>query len=37
SRAIGKMMNLVMAEVRGRSDPRRVNELLKAELEHFRG
>jgi glutamyl-tRNA(Gln) amidotransferase subunit E len=37
SRAIGKMMNLVMAEVRGRADPRQVNELLKAELEQFRG
>jgi glutamyl-tRNA(Gln) amidotransferase subunit E len=37
SKAIGKMMNLVMAEVRGRADPRQVNELLKAELEHFRG
>lgn len=33
SKALGKMMNLVMAEVRGRADPRLVNELLRARLE----
>jgi glutamyl-tRNA(Gln) amidotransferase subunit E len=32
-KALGKMMNLVMAEVRGRADPRTVTELLKAQLE----
>ncbi len=37
AKAFGKMMNLVMAEVRGRADPRLVNELLKAELEQIRG
>ncbi len=33
SKARGKMMNLVMGEVRGRADPRMVAELLKARLE----
>ncbi len=33
SKAIGKIMNLVMREVRGRADPQQVSELLKARLE----
>ncbi len=33
SKALGKMMNLVMGEVRGRADPRMVAELLKAMLD----
>ncbi len=33
SKALGKMMNLVMGEVRGRADPRMVTELLKAKLD----
>ncbi len=33
SKAIGKMMNLVMGEVRGKADPSLVTELLKARLE----
>ncbi len=37
AKAFGKMMNLVMAEVRGRADPTLVNELLKAELEQIGG
>jgi glutamyl-tRNA(Gln) amidotransferase subunit E len=32
SRALGKMMNLVMAEVRGRADPRIVTEMLRTKL-----
>ncbi len=32
-KALGKIMNLVMGEVRGRADPRMVSELLKARLE----
>lgn len=32
SKALGRMMNLVMAEVRGRADPRQVNELLRTRL-----
>jgi glutamyl-tRNA(Gln) amidotransferase subunit E len=34
SKALGKMMNLVMAEVRGRADPKLVNELLRSQLEN---
>ncbi len=37
AKALGKMMNLVMAQVRGRADPRLVTELLQAELEQARG
>jgi glutamyl-tRNA(Gln) amidotransferase subunit E len=33
SRALGKMMNLVMAEVRGRADPKIVTEMLRTKLE----
>lgn len=33
SKALGKMMNLVMGEVRGKADPRMVNNLLRAKLE----
>lgn len=32
-KAIGKMMNLVMGEVRGKADPRLVNEILRNELD----
>ena len=32
-KALEKMMNLVMGEVRGRADPRMVTELLKARLD----
>lgn len=34
--AMGKMMGLVMAEVRGRADPRTVTELLKTELANMK-
>ncbi len=34
SKALGKMMNLVMAEVRGRADSKLVNELLRTQLEN---
>jgi len=37
AKALGKMMNLVMAEVRGRADPKLVTELLRTELEPDRG
>ena len=37
TKAMGKMMNLVMGEVRGRADPRMVTELLRAQLEQFKG
>lgn len=37
TKALGKMMSLVMAEVRGRADPKLVNELLRSRLEQFRG
>jgi Asp-tRNA(Asn)/Glu-tRNA(Gln) amidotransferase B subunit len=30
------MMNLVMGEVRGRADPRQVNELLRTRLEQVK-
>ena len=33
SKALGKMMNLVMGEVRGKADPKRVNDLLRSMLE----
>jgi glutamyl-tRNA(Gln) amidotransferase subunit E len=33
SKAISKLMNLVMSEVRGRADPRTVNEMLKTRVE----
>lgn len=33
SKALGKIMNLVMSEVRGRADPKKVNELLRTRLE----
>jgi glutamyl-tRNA(Gln) amidotransferase subunit E len=33
SKALGRMMNLVMGEVRGKADPRTVSEILKAKLE----
>ena len=35
-RALGRMMNLVMGEVRGRADPRRVNELIRSRLEQVK-
>jgi len=34
SRALGRMMNLVMGEVRGRADPKEVTEILRTRLEH---
>ncbi len=37
SKALGRMMNLVMGEVRGRADPRTVNEILKARLGQVSG
>jgi glutamyl-tRNA(Gln) amidotransferase subunit E len=37
SKAVGKMMNLIMAEVRGRADPKTVTELLRTQLEQIRG
>jgi glutamyl-tRNA(Gln) amidotransferase subunit E len=36
SKALGRMMNLVMGEVRGRADPRLVTELLRTRLEQVR-
>ena len=36
SKALGRMMNLVMGEVRGRADPRQVNEILRARLEQVK-
>ncbi|HZY46871.1 MAG TPA: Glu-tRNA(Gln) amidotransferase subunit GatE, partial [Candidatus Bathyarchaeia archaeon] len=36
SKALGRMMNLVMGEVRGRADPRQVNELLRTRLEQVK-
>jgi len=36
TKALGKMMNLVMGEVRGRADAKRVTELLRTRLEKFR-
>ncbi len=37
SKALGRMMNLVMGEVRGRADPRTVSEILKARLDRVSG
>ncbi len=36
TKALGKMMNLVMGEVRGRADPKLVTELLRTQLEQFK-
>ncbi len=36
-KALGKMMNLVMGEVRGRADPKLVTELLRTRLEQSKG
>ena len=36
SKALGRMMNLIMGEVRGRADPRQVTELLRTRLEQVR-
>ncbi len=36
SKVLGRMMNLVMGEVRGRADPRQVTELLRTRLEQVR-
>jgi glutamyl-tRNA(Gln) amidotransferase subunit E len=36
SKALGRMMNLVMGEVRGRADPRQVTELLRTRLEQVK-
>ena len=33
AKALGKMMNLVMGEVRGRADPTLVSELLRVRIE----
>jgi len=35
AKAVGKMMNLVMGEVRGRADPKLVTELLRTRLEQI--
>jgi len=35
-KALGRMMNLVMGEVRGRADPRQVTELLRTRLEQVK-
>ena len=35
AKALGKMMNLVMGEVRGRADPKLVTELLRTRLEQI--
>ena len=37
AKALGKMMNLVMAEVRGRANPKLVTELLRTRLEQLKG
>jgi Glu-tRNA(Gln) amidotransferase subunit E-like FAD-binding protein len=37
TKALGKMMNLVMGEVRGRADPKLVTELLRTRLEQSKG
>lgn len=37
TKALGKMMNLVMGEVRGRADPKLVTELLRTRLVQFKG
>jgi len=36
SKALGRIMNLVMGEVRGRADPRQVTELLRTRLEQVK-
>jgi len=36
NKALGRMMNLVMGEVRGRADPRQVTELLRTRLEQVK-
>ena len=36
TKALGRIMSLVMAEVRGRADPKLVTELLRTQLEQFR-
>jgi glutamyl-tRNA(Gln) amidotransferase subunit E len=36
AKALGRMMNLVMGEVRGRADPRQVTELLRTRLEQVK-
>src|SRR5436309_7700480 len=36
SKALGRMINLVMGEVRGRADPRHVTELLRTRLEQVK-
>ncbi len=36
SKALGRLMNLVMGEVRGRADSRQVNELLRTRLDRGR-
>jgi glutamyl-tRNA(Gln) amidotransferase subunit E len=36
TKALGRMMNLVMGEVRGRADPRQVTELLRTRLEQVK-
>jgi len=36
AKALGKMMNLVMSEVRGRANPKLVTELLRTRLEQFK-
>jgi Glu-tRNA(Gln) amidotransferase subunit E-like FAD-binding protein len=36
SKVLGRMMNLVMGEVRGRADPRQVTELLRTRLEQVK-
>lgn len=37
TKVLGKIMSLVMAEVRGRADPKLVSELLRSRLEQFQG
>lgn len=37
TKPLGKMVNLVMGEVRGRADPKLVTELLRTRLEQFKG
>ena len=34
AKAMGKIMNLVMGQVRGKADPRLVTEILRTKLEH---
>lgn len=36
AKALGRMMKLVMGEVRGRADPGQVTELLRTRLEHVK-